>query len=264
MNMLWVLVQEHSVELPESGRHPEQRHLPHRLVVKSSKGESASIIAIIKTQGSDTKLVAQMQPYYEAKSLGRLQFKSKSLPPLVTQIADGENGGVMMNEFPPKYMEVMRESSGSRTPAVNVTEYLEYLSSIGFGEKDFPELQPVHQKKIWDRIKPGVGPEKLAQTIETLRKEDHRFHVEGGSWTNDISWVKGYENVLGPMEQVSSLFAQKMRQSKVPTSDPRYRNALFHLMSAQTSCYRYWGQGLWTDYGREISRRAAEILKHDF
>ncbi|HVJ21442.1 MAG TPA: hypothetical protein VM686_38790 [Polyangiaceae bacterium] len=259
----WVLVQEHSVELTDLGRSPEQRHLPHRLVVKNSKGETASIIAIIKTQGSDTKLVAQMQPFYEAKSLNRWQLKGKSVPPLVTQIADGENGGVMMNEFPPKYMEAMRECSGSKTPAVNVTEYLEYLASIGLTEKDFPEVQPLHQKKIWDRIKPGAGPEKMAQAIETLRKEDHRFHVEGGSWTNDISWVKGYENVLGPMEQVSSLFAEKLRQKKVPTSDPRYRNALFHLMSAQTSCYRYWGQGLWTDYGREISRRATEILKHD-
>ena len=37
----------------------------------NSAGETASIIAIIKTQGSDTKLVAQMQPYYEAKGLSR-------------------------------------------------------------------------------------------------------------------------------------------------------------------------------------------------
>jgi hypothetical protein len=35
-------------------------------------------------------------------------------------------------------------------------------------------------------------------------------------------------------------------------------------MSSQTSCYRYWGQGLWTDYGREICRRARAILDHDF
>ena len=66
-------------------------------------GETASIIAIIKTQGSDTKLVAQMQPYYEAKGLSRWELAGKQVPPLVTQIADGENGGVMMNEFPPKY-----------------------------------------------------------------------------------------------------------------------------------------------------------------
>src|SRR5208337_3260508 len=114
----WVLVQEHSVELPETGRGPEQKHIPHRLVCSNSKGETASIIAIIKTQGSDTKLVAQMQPYYEAKGLSRLELAGKQIPQLVTQIADGENGGVMMNEFPSKYMEVVRESSNSDVPLV--------------------------------------------------------------------------------------------------------------------------------------------------
>ena len=59
-----VLVQEHTVERPENGWGPEKKHLPHRLVCTNSSGESVSIIAIIKTQGSDTKLVAQMQPYY--------------------------------------------------------------------------------------------------------------------------------------------------------------------------------------------------------
>ena len=49
-----------------------------------------------------------MQPYYEAKGLSRLDLASKQIPPLVTQIADGENGGVMMNEFPAKYFEVIR------------------------------------------------------------------------------------------------------------------------------------------------------------
>ena len=102
---------------------------------------------------------------------------------MVTQIADGENGGVMMNEFPPKYMEAMRECSGSATPAMNVTEYLEHLEALGIQEKDFPAIQPIHQKRIWDRFKPGAGPELLAQTIEKLKKEDHRFHMEGGSWT---------------------------------------------------------------------------------
>ena len=70
---------------------------------RNSRGETLGIIAIIKTQGSDTKLVGQMQPYYEAKGLTRMELAGKSVPPLVTQIADGENGGVMMNEFPPKY-----------------------------------------------------------------------------------------------------------------------------------------------------------------
>ena len=148
------------------------------------------IIAIIKTQGSDTKLVAQMQPYYEAKGLSRWELAGKQVPPLVTQIADGENGGVMMNEFPSKYLEVMRECSGSSTPAMNATEYLEHLFASGIQEKDLPALQPICQKRIWDRFKPGEGPERLAQVIEQLKKEDHRFHMEGGSWTNNISWVQ--------------------------------------------------------------------------
>jgi hypothetical protein len=260
----WVLVQEHTVERPENGWGPEHKHLPHRLVCTNSEGESVSIIAIIKTQGSDTKLVAQMQPYYEAKSLSRCDLAGKSVPPLVTQIADGENGGVMMNEFPPKFMEVAREASGSETPLMNVTEYLEFLAGIGIAESDFPSLQPLFQKMIWDRFKPGDGAEKLEKVIEEIKKEDHRFHMEGGSWTSDISWVKGYENVLGPMEEASALFYEKVLKKGAPTDDPRYRNALFHLMTAQTSCYRYWGQGLWTEYGREICRRAAAIVNSDF
>lgn len=260
----WVLVQEHTVENPENGGGIDRQHLPHRLVCTNSDGKTAEIIAIIKTQGSDTKLVAQMQPYYEAKSLDRWELAGKSIPPLVTQIADGENGGVMMNEFPSKYMEVVRESSGSDTPMINATEYLEHLFAHGVKEKDLPAVQPLFQKMIWDRIKPGAGPEKLAKAIEDCKGADHRFHMDGGSWTNDLSWVKGYDNILGPMEKLSARFNEQVLAKKSPTDEDRFRNALFHLLSAETSCYRYWGQGLWTDYGREIIRRADEIIAHDY
>lgn len=260
----WVLVQEHSVETPENGWGPELKHFPHRLVCTNSHGDTESIIAIIKTQGSDTKLVAQMQPYYEAKSTGCTNFKGRNVPSIVTQIADGENGGVMMNEFPAKYMDVMRECSWSNTPAMNVTEYLEHLFASGIKEEELPELQPIMQKTLWDNFKPGEGPERLEQVIETLSRENHEFHMQGGSWTNNISWIQGYENVLGPMEEASSLFYEKVISQNRPRNTTPFRNALFHLMSSQTSCYRYWGQGLWTDYGREICRRASEIIRHDF
>ncbi len=260
----WVLVQEHSVELAETGQGLERQHIPHRLTCTNSKGESVSIIAIIKTQGSDTKLVAQMQPYYEAKSLERWELGGKSIPPLVTQIADGENGGVMMNEFPSKFMEVVREGSGSDTPLMNVTEYLEHLFAMGIKEADLPEIHPVFQKLIWDRFKQGDGSEKMEAVIEEIKQENHQFHMEGGSWTDDLSWVKGYDNVLGPMEEVSAAFSEKVLTKGVATSNSSYRNALFHLMTSQTSCYRYWGQGLWTDYGREICRRTLDIVNHDF
>jgi len=158
----------------------------------------------------------------------------------------------------------VREASYSDVPLMNVSEYLEHLFALGISEADLPVIQPLKQKQIWDRMKPGAGPEKLAQVIEAARQADHQFHMEGGSWTNNISWVRGYDNVLGEMERASSLFYEKVLGPCILPGDSRYRNALFHLMTSQTSCYRYWGQGLWTDYGREICRRTTEILTHDF
>jgi len=32
--------------------------------------------------------------------------------------------------------------------------------------------------------------------------------MDGASWTNNLSWVRGYENVLTPMNQLSALFHQ--------------------------------------------------------
>ena len=281
----WVLVQEHSVERAEDGGPLRDKHIPHRLVARSSEGESASIIAIIKTQGSDTKLVGQMQPYYEAKSLkwepwegphapprsgsagpspaapprtGATELAGRRVPRLVTQIADGENGGVMMNEFPPKFLQVMREASGSEVPPLNVSEYLDSLESIGITAADFPPIQPLFAHRLWQRYETGSGPEKLAQVIDELKREDARFHVEGGSWTNNISWVRGYDEVLRPMERASALFAEKFL-GKTPFNPARYRDALFHLLAAETSCYRYWGRGMWTDYGRELAERSIRI-----
>jgi hypothetical protein len=260
----WVLVQEHTVERADNGRSLEYPHRPHRLQVKNSEGQILSMTAIVKTQGSDTKLIGQMQPYYEAKGLGRIELGGQSIPSLVTQISDGENGGVMMNEFPQKYLQVTRENSGSRTPGVHVSEYLEYLDSRGIREEDFPVIQPIFQHRIQQRLGDRTGPEAMEKAIRQLEKEDGRFHVEGGSWTNNISWVKGYEKVLGPMEQASVLFSQKAVNAGIDPSERRFRNALYHLLVTQTSCYRYWGEGAFADYGREFCRRLMEILRHDF
>jgi hypothetical protein len=259
----WVLVQEHTVEQLDDGLGLQRPYLPHRLVAMNSEGKTETIVAIIKTQGSDTKLVGQMQPCYEARSRSRVEYAGKQVPPLSTQIGDGENGGVMMNEFPPKFHDVTREASGSDVPPVNVSEYLEYLSQLGIAESAFPQIRPLYQKRIWDRFRPGDGQSRLDQVIADLKGTDSRFHMEGGSWTNNLSWVRGYKNVLGPMESVSALFAEKAL-GKVSTEEPRYRNALFHLLLTQSSDYRYWGQGRWTDYARELCRRTSDILTHDF
>jgi hypothetical protein len=259
----WVLLQEHTVENLEDGGGLQRPGLPHRLVATNSEGKTESIVAIIKTQGSDTKLVAQMQPCYEARSRGRQEFAGKQVPPLSAQIGDGENGGVMMNEFPPKFHEVMREASGSDVPPITVAEYLQYLNQQGIEETAFPAIRPLYQKKIWDRFRPGEGQSRLDHVIADLKRADSRFHMDGGSWTNNLSWVRGYDNVLGPIESVSALFAEKAL-GRVSPQEPRYQRALFHLLLTQTSCYRYWGQGRWTDYARELCRRTSDILTHDF
>jgi hypothetical protein len=258
----WLLVQEHTVEGLD-GQGLREKHLPHRLVARNSSGEELSIIAIIKTQGSDTKLVAQMQPYYEALTLQRKDVGGISVPPIVTQIGDGENGGVMMNEFPSCYRQTIGRFGTEGVVNVNVTEYLELLEQAGVRDGMLPALRPIHQGQVFERIKrwePGAADAAIA----AIQLERPQFSMEGGSWTNNISWVKGYENVLTPMNKLSAQFHQTLDQRPVDTNSQAYRNALYHLLASQTSCFRYWGQGIWTEYGKEICRRGSEILAHDF
>jgi len=259
---LWVLVQEHTVENAD-GQGLREKHLPHRLVARNSCGEEASIIGIIKTQGSDTKLVAQMQPYYEAKGLQRREIGGRPVPPIVTQIGDGENGGVMMNEFPEGYRQAVHRYGFDDVTAINVTEYLELLQRNGIQESMLAVIRPIHQAKVLARIKkwePGAADKAVAD----IKRENPNFSMDGGSWTNNISWVRGYENVLTPMNQLSARFHETLDNRNVDKNSQAYRNALFHLLVSQTSCFRYWGQGIWTEYAREISRRGNDILTYDF
>jgi len=258
----WLLVQEHTVETLE-GQSLRQKHVPHRLVARNSSGKESSIIGIIKTQGSDTKLVAQMQPYYEACTLQRVDVGGIMVPPIVTQIGDGENGGVMMNEFPNGFRQTVSRFGTDGVVNANVTEYLELIEQAGVRESMLPGMRPIHQGQVLARIQkwePGAADRAIAE----LKKEQPGFNLEGGSWTNNISWVRGYDNVLTPMNQLSAKFHQAMSSRPVDEGSYSYRNALFHLLVAETSCFRYWGQGVWTDYAREICRRGTDILTYDF
>ena len=264
----WLLVQENSVErLDGSELWHDDKYLPNRLIATNSKGKSIIITALIKTQGSDTKLVAQMQPYHEAKSRGKQQLGKLSVPGCVSQIADGENGGVMMNEFARDYQPVWSEiKNDSGVVGFNGTEYIELLEAAGVKEKDYPTCQAVGQHKIWNKVEPKTAtPAKVAKAIEELKATDHQFHMDGASWTNDLSWVKGYENVLEPMNQLSAMFHKKYDSlvAKDPsvTKTPEYQEALLYVLLVETSCFRYWGQGTWTDYARELYRRGEALVK---
>ena len=259
----WLLVQEHSVEnLDGSALSRQQCWVPNRLVARNSSGESVSITALIKTQGSDTKLVGQMQPCYEALGLGRVPLGGRQVPALVAQIADGENGGVMMNEFPSAFIQAhhkLRDQAG--TAAINGSEYLDLVEA---SEADFPAIQAVRQHQLWQQLGSGQGAEAVSAAIEACRASDPGFAMEGASWTNNLSWVEGYENVLGPMQQLSAAFHQRfdaeVAQDPSITQTALYQEALLHLLLLETSCFRYWGQGVWTDYARELYRRGEAAL----
>ena len=228
---------------------------------------------LIKTQGSDTKLVAQMQPYYEAKTLSRRSLNGISIPPLVSQIGDGENGGVMMNEFPPAFKQAwyqMAEQGGkSGVVGINGTEYLELLEAAGVKPEHFPTCQAIGQHQIWQRVPlEQVTPEAVDGAIAAIRQENPNFHMEGSSWTNDRSWVKDYDNVLTPMNQLSAHFHQTfdpLLQAQDASAEPitrtsPYRKALLYNLLLQTSCFRYWGQGAWTEYAREFYRQGERAI----
>ena len=268
----WLMVQEHSVErLDGSGLWHDDKYIPNRLIARNSKGETISITALIKTQGSDTKLVAQMQPYHEALGRGRQQIGGMTVPGCVTQIADGENGGVMMNEFPRGFLPLWPEikdngRSVEGVVGVNGTEYIELIEAAGVNPDDYPTCQAVNQHKIWQRVNPDQAtPEAVERAIEDLKATDHQFHMDGASWTNDLSWVSGYENVLEPMNKLSAQFHEKydplVRQDSSVTKRSDYQEALLYNLLVQTSCFRYWGQGAWTDYARELYRRGEAALK---
>jgi hypothetical protein len=254
----WLLVQEHTVENSDGG--PVKRpFFPHRLVAKNSRGQAEEIPVLIKTQGSDTKLVGQMQPYSEAKSLHPHEYGQTTIPPLVFQIGDGENGGVMMNEFPSAYYRTFREIDSGGVAPMNGSEYLEFIKQSGMKTTSFIPVQPVSQHKIWRQIT-ELGPDAANEAITKIQATDPDFNLDRASWTNDRSWVQGYENVLDPINRLSMMFHQRFDSQPANHQSPQYQEALLYLLLSQTSCFRYWGSGPWTEYAKEICRRGMAVL----
>ncbi|MBE7381329.1 MAG: glycosyl hydrolase family 57 [Leptolyngbya sp. SIO1E4] len=261
----WLLVQEHTVETL-NGQPLHQPHLPHRLVARNSQGETVQITALIKTQGSDTKLVGQMQPLAEAKTLNPSRLGDIRVPPLVSQISDGENGGVMMNEFPSAFKRAwheMRQHGSGRVGTVGFvgTEYLELLAAAGVSSETFPTCQAVGQHRLWQHVGPTVTPEAVQQAIADIQQEDPHYQISGASWTNDRSWVSGYDNVMQPLQRLSARFHDaSQRRTLGDRRSATFHRALLNTLLLETSCFRYWGQGVWTDYAQTIYHRGLTAL----
>ena len=90
--------------------------------------------------------------------------------------------------------------------------------------------------------------------------------MSGASWTNDLSWEDGYNNVLEPISKLSSYFHETfdhlLVQDPSLTKTHDYQEALQYLLLLETSCFRYWGQGKWTEYAKTIFRKGEEVIRN--
>ena len=102
--------------------------------------------------------------------------------------------------------------------------------------------------------------------MDELKEEDQSFSLSGASWTNHLSWEDGYKNVLEPISKLSSYFHETFDHLAVQnpslTKTHGYQEALLYLLLLETSCFRYWGQGKWTEYARKIYVKGEEVLRN--
>jgi hypothetical protein len=149
--------------------------------------------------------------------------------------------------------------------AINGTEYLDLLEAAGVQPDAFPKVQAVGQHRLWQEVGGAPSPAAVESAIAAIQASDPGFSMAGASWTNNLSWVEGYANVLEPMNQLSAQFHRVFdplvaADPAVTTREP-YQQALLHLLLLETSCFRYWGQGTWTAYASEIQRRGVELVE---
>ena len=66
---------------------------------------------------------------------------------------------------------------------------------------------------------------------------------------------------LEPMKKLSAQFHRRF--GDLNSSSPGYHQALLHVLLLETSCFRYWGQGTWTDYAQTIFARGEALIGLD-
>jgi hypothetical protein len=165
-----------------------------------------------------------------------------------------------MNEFPSAYQRAFDELGSGAVVAMNGSEYLEALAALGVDDRSFAPVQPVAQHRIWQELQ-APGPGAADRAIARVRERDPSFNLDRASWTSDRSWVEGYGDVMDPVLRLSARFHARWDAAGEAARDqPSYRQSLLYLLLSQTSCFRYWGHGFWTDIAQEICRRGFESL----
>ena len=127
-------------------------------------------------------------------------------------------------------------------------------------------IQAINQHKIWEKVSGPITPISFKKAVNELKDEDQSFSLSGASWTNNLSWEDGYINVLEPISKLSSYFHETfdhlLVQNPSLTKTDDYQEALLYLLILETSCFRYWGQGKWTEYAKTIFIKGEEVLRN--
>jgi len=168
-----------------------------------------------------------------------------------------------MNEFPRDYNKEFENIGTTGVAALNGSEYLDMLYAQGVDPKAFLPVQPVSQHRIWKQVQDSGSCDSGSadRAIDEIRKNDQGFNLDRASWTSDRNWVEGYADVLDPINKLSASFHTRFDSEVEQKNKNAYQQALFYVLLSQTSCFRYWGSGVWTDYAKELCRRGMEWCK---
>ena len=138
-----------------------------------------------------------------------------------------------MNEFPRDFVPLWQKvKDGQDIVGFNGTEYIELVEAAGARQSDFPACQAVGQHRIWEKVGGDLTEARVAAAIAELKAADDKFHMDGASWTNNMSWVAGYSNVLEPMNQLSEEFHRVFDPLVYHLHYIRIKlHALYHVLS---------------------------------
>jgi hypothetical protein len=224
----WLLATADQLTTPEG--HPlPQPHLPHRLVVTNSHGQSMEMTVLVQPAGTNAEGVARMEPYRHAQDLMPQPLGDRTVPPLISQIEDGENTHAMMHDFPAAFRNTWYDLLTDRAiVGLTGSEYLELLQGNGIHPAQYP---PCHVVPKPHEPKPDAARLRLHQRFQRTVAASLRPSFDG----------------------------------QALTQTPRYRNALFHYLLCQTSCFHHWGdQPFWNTAGQSLYQTTEALLRQGF
>jgi ligand-binding sensor domain-containing protein len=133
-----------------------------------------------------------------------------------------------------------------------------YLGSMGIPFSNINYLYKDKSGSVWYLNRTGgfARYNKLSGKIELIQHNPKdSSSIRSGNLSSIIEDNDGYFWII----HIDGIL-EKFDNKKIDPMDINYRRSLLYLLLSQTSCFRYWGSGIWTDYAKEITRRGMEAL----